>query len=62
MFSLRVCMLTSFMQMSSILISPSSISTNLNKDYTIELLPAPVLPTTPTFIPPSILKLALFTA
>ena len=37
-------------------ISPESNSYILNKAYKIELLPDPVLPTTPTFIPAEILK------
>jgi hypothetical protein len=42
---------TNFKSTPSISIVPSHESANLNKIYKIELLPEPVLPTMPTFIP-----------
>ena len=42
------------------MIEPSAGSTNLNKARVSDDLPAPVLPTIPTFCPPSISKETLF--
>ena len=62
MFLLSSSKLISLKDFSPRKISPLSISISLNIDYTIELLPAPVLPTIPSLIPSSTLKLTSFNA
>jgi len=48
---LSLCRPTNFKSTPSISIDPSHESVNRNKIYRIELLPEPVLPTMPTFMP-----------
>jgi hypothetical protein len=62
MFLLRKGKPRSFILKPSITIFPSDNFTSLNKLCKIELLPAPVLPTIPTFIPDSTVKQTLLIA
>ena len=59
-FFLSICKPNSFIFCPSISIWPSLNSTILKRAYRIELFPAPVLPTIPTFIPGSTSKLKFF--
>lgn len=59
---LNVCNPTSLILTPSISTVPLERSISLKSDYRIELLPAPVLPTIPTFMPGSISNVTSLTA